>query len=96
MDFGSILSQAIVPALGAAVTLIAAEQAPQEKIPLTPQNKKTGMTLLGAVIVILGTIQAAQEGRIHQVNPEEVLVASGVAYAAALGLVAAVRKYLKV
>ena len=94
MDILSILAQAVVPAVGAAVTLIAAEQAPTDKIPLTEANKKAGMTLLGAVIVLLGTVQAAQEGRIATINPEEVLTATGVAYGAALGLVAMIRGWL--
>lgn len=95
MDISSILSLALPVAVAAAGALKAAEKVPDNILPVTPADKGAGLTVLGAMVVLLTTVYKAVEGDAGAIDPAEVIAAIAVAYGGAVGLLGAFSAFLK-
>lgn len=93
MDIGSIISQALPLAMGAATVLKTAEAIPGIPIAKDDQGTAKHLTTLGAVIVLLMAVDKATSGHAGEINGEEIVAAVGVAYVSAIGMLGALRSY---
>ena len=78
MILESILAQ-VVPAM---VATVAAQLAPDHLVPIKadPDSPRQHMTLIGAIIAILISVESAQAGRWGEINPEQLVAAAAIVW----------------
>lgn len=78
MIIESIAAQ-IVPAL---IGTVLAQKAPDHIVPVVKEPSSAGqsMTLIGAIIVLLMAVEAVQQHRLQDVNPEQIAAAAAIVW----------------
>lgn len=74
-----ILLAQIVPTL---LGVLVAQKAPDHIVPVVKEPSSAGqsMTLIGAIVVLLMAVEAVQQHRLQDVNPEQIAAAAAIVW----------------